>query len=304
MVCTKSGFLLLNMARKIAETDQKILILPALESIDSAIIHYRHSQYSPEKAFMHSLLLAMDEKRILLAVFEKQSRELLLLKEKNCAIETLQQTDILALSRELDGIEELGQNFAQTAVLIEHGRHSLVPQVFFAEDKIYQLYKNSNHIENSEDLLYNRVNTANAVNIFPMNRYINTLFSSRLKGPTFIHQGSALAEGLLKKGEDGMFIHFAAKHISITLIRRGQLQFLNSFPAETENDALYFILASLEEFATPGDYSVKLSGMIDENTVMHQLLKKYVKEISFLHLHEQLPRSHRYFTLLSAIHCE
>jgi hypothetical protein len=86
-------------------------------------------------------------------------------------------------------------------------------------------------------------------------------------------------------------------------IKDRNLKFINSFKAETENDALYFLLATMEEFSLPAGSPLWLCGELEEGDIIVSLLKKYLSDVRVLNK-GSMPQEQKLFPLLSAALCE
>lgn len=265
-----------------------------------------HPDYSETNAFMYEACLHIQASKASVLVYDKISREPRLLKVYPAAVESLNQSEILLLNETLNLIPELNLKLSRVHVLAEHPRHSLVPEVFFDKDQLETYFTSGNEKLDLEDLQSYRMPQFDGVMVFPFHRYVASLLNSKLKSPRIIHHSIALLYGInqLLPAGDNLILYYTPAMSTIVYTKNKSVQFINSFVAETENDALYFLLATIEEFGLTANSPIWLAGDVNEEDTLFNLLKKYLNQVNWMPGRYGIKEEHRYFTLLSSLLCE
>ncbi|MCC6683502.1 MAG: DUF3822 family protein [Bacteroidia bacterium] len=267
---------------------------------------FTHESYAESNAFMYEACIHITRHKATVLVVDKNSKECRLIKKYACGIADLNKAEILEVNETLNQIPETELKFSRFSVVIDHPRHSLVPEVFFEKEKAGLFYNQTNEQADNEELHAQKLPSWQSVMLFPFHKYLTTLFNSRLRGPRFIHQSAALLSGAAKafKSEDGILVNYNGRFATIVYLKNKTPYFVNSFVAETDNDALYFLLATMEEFMIPPTHPVFLSGEFEGEDSLLALFRKYLHQVEWVSTGVAIPSSHHYFMLLSAALCE
>jgi hypothetical protein len=255
---------------------------------------------------MYEACIHINRQQATIMIVDKNSKECKLIKKYSCSIVDLNKADILEVNETINQIQETKLKFSRFSVVIDHSRHSLVPEVFFEKENAGLFYKQTNEQSDNEELHYQKLAAWQSVMLFPFHKYLTSLFNSRLRSPRLIHQSSSLLYGAAKafKNEDGILVNYNGRFATIVYLKNKNPYFINSFVAETDNDALYFLLATMEEFQIPPTHPIFLSGEFEGEDSLLALFRKYLHQVEWIPTGMAIPDSHRYFLLLSAALCE
>jgi hypothetical protein len=110
-----------------------------------------------------------------------------------------------------------------------------------------------------------------------------------------------------------VFINLRKSCVDIAVPEGNKLLFFNSFEFRTREDFIYYVIFVMEQLAiNPAEAELMLTGFIEKNSPMFDILNKYVKTTLFLsrshsfkysyHLNE-IP-DHYFFTVLNSRLCE
>ena len=132
-----------------------------------------------------------------------------------------------------------------------------------------------------------------------------------------IHQGSAIIEGVLKHDdhshEKGLYCFVDRGILHLTVAQDGKLQFYNQYAVRKKEDYLKYIMLVFKEMEMdPKKNSVQIWGFLKQNSDEINLLKKFIRNISFGSKPSFLKfgykfdeiEDHQYFDLMSAYICE
>ncbi|MEQ8583258.1 MAG: DUF3822 family protein [Marinoscillum sp.] len=199
-------------------------------------------------------------------------------------------------------------------------KFSLVPgSHFLPEASSDYLAVNSEIKTKIEEVYYYKHIASSAVNIFACDKKVISWSKERYpnKSLQVIHQGSALIEGILKyddhSKEKTMFTYFDRGILHIMVSQKNQLLYYNQFAVRKSEDYLKYIMLVFKEIGlSPKTSSLVVWGLLKNDAPQIELLKKYIRNISFgtkpnfLKFPSEFEdiADHRYFDLYSIFLCE
>ena len=203
---------------------------------------------------------------------------------------------------------------------IKSHKFSLVPaNLFMAESASDYLVINCEVKPNIEDVLYYKHIQTDAVNVFAADRklvdWVKSLYPA-IKIST-LHQGSALIEGIMKyddhSNEKTVFCSVDRGIMHVVVSQDQKLLYYNQFAARKGEDYLKYIMTVLKEMRlSPKRTKVLMWGSLRQQSKHIELLKKYIRDISyagkpnylkFSHAFDEIPDYH-YFDAYSIFLCE
>ncbi|MBI2967389.1 MAG: DUF3822 family protein [Bacteroidetes bacterium] len=110
------------------------------------------------------------------------------------------------------------------------------------------------------------------------------------------------------KENPNVFLHFDDGYYSLTVLSGRSILYFNTFPFETAEDAAYYTFFTLNQVkVNPSASDFTLFGNIDKNSPVFNLLRQYVKNLSFGHYNSFFTFSpylseislHRFFRILN-----
>jgi hypothetical protein len=213
--------------------------------------------------------------------------------------------------------EFLQRDYQSVYVMFVSERSTLVPLPLFEGDKGVHYFNFNHGLESSEQVRYNKLRQTDAVNLFTVNRDFERVFSERFSNAKFFHQVTPFIEKTLmdhKNSKDAfrVFLNVHREFFDIITIHHGRLELSNSFRYKTESDFTFFILYVLDQLKiNPGEAEVTICGELSKDASHTQLLKTFVKDVSFEKYSTQSLYSytlaniaaHRFFNLFNLYHC-
>lgn len=83
----------------------------------------------------------------------------------------------------------------------------------------------------------------------------------------------------------GVFAHLSGQKLQTAVFERQNLVFFNSFDFNKPSDLLYFVLLSYQQFGlNPLEIPLNLSGTLLEDSEIFRLLQRYIRQLNFLAL--------------------
>lgn len=168
-------------------------------------------------------------------------------------------------------------------VVLDETRFSLVPKTIMDESKKTKLYTLTNDLNPFEKLISKSIDSIDQFVIYPINdvllEYLKEKFSDKLEIVSY-------SEALLKlqsdfPERDSIFANVNGQSITITIKKDKTIRFHNTFEYRSTEDAIYFLIYSLEqEQMDSKDSLVYVSGnSIQEDSELFQQCSKYVREL-------------------------
>ncbi len=110
----------------------------------------------------------------------------------------------------------------------------------------------------------------------------NIATSTPVATSNYKHVASRLAKFHIEDKRDGIFVYWVNKCFYLTVIQDGRLLHLKYYKAETNEDALYYILAAFKLVnQNPIYYPMYVSGFVHEDSQLLEFLHAFIKDIRF-----------------------
>lgn len=276
---------------------------PSKLSLTTTHILFQSPQWNKEQLFLYDVTIQIKRTEIWVAYTERTGKRLDLLLSYAAEKDYIGQLAILPLNERLNDILTEANGVHRFYVLIESQVHSLVPEVFFDKEQAVELLSAANTLSENDEVLINKLNAHQAITLFSLNRFILTLVQSKLKSAVLVHHTTALLQYLLINNQNGLSLFAADGFITLIRINNGKIEFINSFEAGTENDALYFILAAYEELGLNAEEKLTVYMAQPEQSVLFALLQKYIRQVQVADT-ASLNVSGAFVPLLTASQCE
>ncbi|MCP4553765.1 MAG: DUF3822 family protein [Bacteroidetes bacterium] len=200
--------------------------------------------------------------------------------------------DYEELSKELGNLlgslDIIKRRFNRVNVLFEGNKAALIPFPLFDEDATEHYLKFNHKVEQGEEILFDKLGTLQAYNIFAVPVFLKDLIKSKFINYQIIHFSSSLIECLLIKYKNQditnkVFVNVRHKYLDIVIIEGSKLVFFNSFKYKTQEDFVYFLIYALEQLKlNPENIDLVLLGEIDKSSRYYEIVFKYIRNIEFI----------------------
>lgn len=172
---------------------------------------------------------------------------------------------------------------------IKNPYFSLVPNALFDKEFLKE-YLELNCLvkkDGTEEILYYKQNSTDAVNIFPADKKILDWFikSYPTQSIKIVHHTSPLIEGLLintsSNEEPSVFIYAEKSMFTLLVVKNKKLEFINSFTFNTTEDFVYYVMFVFDQLQlNPDTSNITLWGDIVPDSPIYKKLYKYIRKIS------------------------
>ncbi|MCB9335559.1 MAG: DUF3822 family protein [Flavobacteriales bacterium] len=286
------------------------------------------SEYTPhisliDKSFSESnsnqyfLYLQLGKSGLIYTVFDPQNAQFLVLEQFlfNDVYSDYSITNYL--NNILDNSQLLKLNFKKFQVAYINQRATLIPNAIFNVEELKK-YHAFNFSELEEDYFFHdKLLNADCMNVFSIPDYITHSFQS-ISNVSFHHFSSAIIEASILNTKTGnndfsIDVNVLPSSFQITVIKNQKLELYNSFTYQTSEDFIYYLLFVFNQLQIkPEESTINLSGEVEKNSAIYEMLFKYIKQINFSSRPKNLKYSytfsdipaHYYHSLFNQYLCE
>jgi hypothetical protein len=244
-------------------------------------------------------------------LIDPKTMELLALQDY--AFRITEKTGLMHCLNEIEGkLELFRHDYKQVLINWKDGLFTLVPNALYkAEQK--NVFLEFNHtLPFLSDVLSDEIKAADSRSVYAISKEVKSFFDKHFPNHKLKHFSTVLIEDSINiaKGKK-VIINIGADLLSIAIVDKG-LKFYNSFPYQSSEDLLYFILLSLEQNqCDPQQTEVLICGEIEAGSGVHKILKQYIRNIEFMVSDKRIIRSekfnslphHFYYHLINRILC-
>lgn len=284
-------------------------------------VQAKAGRFDVDELHNYSLSLQVGIRDLQVAVTDRASNTLLLLEDYSLEGVTSVNTRMEAIARLFNDHALLNAGFwADVKISTKTHKFTWVPQAIFAPEAVYDyLSVNCEIRSKSEDVKFYKHISTDSVSVFAADKkMLEWMGQAYPSGKVqLIHQGSALVEGILKyddhSHEKTMFCYMDAGILHVVVTLKQKVLYYNQFAVRDSQDYLKFIMLVFKELELQQKTTkVVMWGMIKQNSPHVELLRKYIRNISFGHRPTYLKTSfefdeipeHQYFDLLNIYLCE
>ncbi len=281
----------------------------------------KSDKFSIDDLHDYSLSLVIGTRDFLVSVVNRETSELLFIEEfKLENIKTIK-TRILAIKGILESHHFLRAGFWKSiTVAIKSHKFTLVPEEHFVSTAVKDYLAVSSPLKNTlDDVMYYHHQESEIVNVFSADKVLKDWLVKVYpkKEVSFIHQGSAIIEGILQyKGltnSNTIFAFFDRGVLHIMVTSKKKLIYYNQFAVRKPDDYVRYVLMVYKELGlSPKSINFIMWGNISKKSQQFPLLKKHIKNIHFGGRNHELKYSyhfdeladHQHFDLLNVHNCE
>ncbi|OQX80012.1 MAG: hypothetical protein B6D61_02685 [Bacteroidetes bacterium 4484_249] len=212
----------------------------------------------------------------------------------------------------------LNLKYKSVNIIFESQKSTLIPSPLFDESK-KEMYSDFNFAyDENHEIIHNKLTNLDAYNIYTIPVQIKTTLNDLFPGHKLQSHSGPLIESLLilhknLQFQKRIFVNVRNSYLDIIIIEERKLLYYNSFNFRSKEDFIYYVIFVLEQLKlNPEEIDLILSGYIDKNSKLFDIVFKYVRNIRFQELTESFKYSyifndipsHYYFNLLNVGLCE
>ncbi len=205
---------------------------------------------------------------------------------RNYKFDTIRQTDLL-----IDKLEEILKKddllkipFRETRFMYLSQKSTLIPAAYFDETKLKPYFEFNHNIEETDEIHYNFISSADTYNVFVLPNGIANTVIRTFRNIKFYHQSTPLINSIMTNhpGREKVFVNMNNLFFDIAVVKTKGLALYNSFAYQQESDLLYFILYVYNQLGlSPETAELVLSGENAGTTKYYNALKNYVTFVKY-----------------------
>lgn len=233
------------------------------------------------------LLMEVSDQIFCYVLYNRESRRFLGFRQYNLDF-IPGKTPLEALSEILTGDEHLQRHFAEAFLVYHYTDSNLIPEKFFAIDLNKPITEIVYGNARKGLLLNDKVQGWDLYNIYRIPREVHSLLQQKFSAGKYWHYNTLLLSGVEKESLEGDTIKvvIAADKFAVVAFKGQQLQLAQSYHYQTPEDVSFQLLALALQFGIDQEtVNLKVSGLMDEQSILYQELLKYFNQLEW----EQLP---------------
>ena len=194
---------------------------------------------------------------------------------------------------------------------------SFVPQKLYKESIKKELFAGISirQYEKEYEIVKNHINELDSYNLFLVPKQLKKFLDSHYKNVRYYHSNHIFLSkyNFIDSYDNTLMVNLNDKYLQTAIFKNGSFTQTNVYSAKTKEDILYYITANLSNNVIPiNKANVVLSGRIEEDSSVYDLLYEHIKNLSFI---KNIPRlsfsniflgkpKHLFFDLYALSQCE
>ncbi|MFU8842292.1 MAG: DUF3822 family protein [Bacteroidales bacterium] len=208
--------------------------------------------------------------------------------------------------------------YSEIRIFYEAVKTTLVPSPLFLEDHKENFAQFNFASDINHQVLSDKIRNLDAYIVYEVHKAFSDLWADFFPAHTLNCHAGRLIDLVMLMNKNSpfqkrVFINVRKSYVDIAVHEGNKLLFFNSFAFRTREDFIYYVIFVMEQLAIhPEETEWMLSGFIDRDTPMFDILYKYVKNIRFLsgsdafkysYHFDEIPE-HYFFNLINSRLCE
>lgn len=181
----------------------------------------------------------------------------------------------------LEQIPELSSNYKEASIVIETDQFTLIPSVFFREEKAGDYLKLQHpEVGNNSQACYDSIETRECLNVFSTPLHLINGLKKYIPRVAIKHHLTELIAKMSHTSDNILQICLRDSRMDAIVIKDTRLQLANSFKTDSPEDLVYYVLNIFEQLSLNTEQCQVIFYNIDEHDKRFKLVNKYVKHCS------------------------
>ena len=228
----------------------------------------------------YSLSIRFSSDGFSLYIFDENQSQL---SERNVALESIPETKDAFIDI-LSGVDELSLNFSSVRLIFESELYSVIPLAVYSEQDELALFSlHHNGIKPTECILKNELLAWDAVLLFSVPAVIQSVFSDVLPEVKIEHHiYTFVSDFVALENDSNMHIWLRPNCLDVVVIKKGNLQLVNSFKYKTNEDFVYFVLNIYDKLSLDREQCKLSIHNASKKNDLIELASKYISHCKFI----------------------
>ena len=203
-------------------------------------------------------------------------------------------------------------------ILFESPKSTLIPTPLFDAKEEENYTKLNFTFSDDQKIRTDKLVNVDAYKLYMVPKQIIDLLNRLFPGHHLFSHAGILIESLLilnknQPAHKRCYVNARNSYLDIIITEGRKLLYYNAFNYKTKEDFIYYLIFVLDQLKlNPEEIELVLSGFIDKNSKLFEIVYKYVRNITFppltdsfnySYIFNDIP-SHHYFNLLNFYLCE
>ncbi len=206
----------------------------------------------------------------------------------------------------------LSKNYKSVFFSVVESKSTIVPKELFDRRQIKKYFTFNHILDEYEELHFNYIKEADVYNLFSIPSDITTLMVNKFPEVIFVHHHNVFIKDIIKRAGKLKFkLPFIQINVNLTTFDIGiykddKLQVVNTYHFDNENDFIYYILNTINQYDIKLSKSyINFSGFVEKDTEFYYFIHQYLPKINFLKLNTGLAfnfkdvEEHLFYNLLN-----
>jgi|TARA_R100000479_G_scaffold70100_3_gene33793 hypothetical protein len=220
-------------------------------------------------------------------VTSSDNREVLFFSEEKFDNTTTPEETLTVIDSVINGNEGLQYSFDQVTLLYATNLYTLVPAPLFDEKKASEYLKFNSKILANDFISHDVLKNQDLVIVYVPYININNYFFDKFGSFQYYHATSILIKTILNaekfSEKTKVYLHVQVENFDCIVVKNGKLILCNTFSYRTAEDFIYYLLFCMEQLSlNPESTEVVLSGDIEKESNLFDIVYKYVRHVSFV----------------------
>ncbi len=191
------------------------------------------------------------------------------------------------LKTELSSNTVFSEDFDAVLVIHQNELATLVPKALYNENHKADYLKFNSKILRTDFITQDDISVNDSVNVYVPYVNINNYIFETFGEFVYKHSSSILIDTILQLGETSdtpeLYININNSTIELLVVDKTQLLLFNVFEYNSKEDFIYYVLFVFEQLKLDVETTlVKLSGYVDKDDEIYNILYTYVRHIDFM----------------------
>ncbi len=166
-------------------------------------------------------------------------------------------------------------------------RYTIIPGPLFQKDRLRAYFEFNHHLEELDEIHYNKLRGADACNVFVIPSEIAGIVHRSYGNVKYFNQVTPFIEnGLVAHGGKGtrktVMAGIYGKYVDVAVAEGEKLLLCNTFPWKDDADLVYFILYVYDQLKLSGEETpLVISGEIKKDSDVYGMLRSYIRNTVF-----------------------
>lgn len=246
---------------------------------------------SPDELHNNLLLMEVGEQLFSYVLYNRNQQRFLGFRQYNLDFMP-GKSPMEALQEILVGDEYLQQSFREAFLIYHYPDSNLLPEKYFHSElnkPVTELVYGNAH---KGLLLSEKIPGWNLYNIYRIPREVHSVLQQKFAAGKYWHYYTLLLSGVDRDDitQELFKVIVAADQFMVVVLTRDGLQLAQTYTYHTPEDVSYHLLAICQQFRIDQEQAlIKVSGLIDEQSILYQELLKYFSNLQW----DQVPEHMR-----------